>query len=314
MGDAGLRLKKGAPDPVPAGSIFGAIEAGGTKFVCAIGTAPDALITEDTIPTTRPEETFARVADFFRAATRAYRTIEAIGVAAFGPVEVNRNSPAYGSILATPKPHWSGADFRAALASLGAPVIVDTDVNGAALGEYCLGAGCGVRTLAYVTVGTGVGAGVVTNGAPLGGAGHYEMGHIRPPRDAARDPFAGRCPFHGDCLEGLACGPAIIDRWGASLADLPPSHPAYDLEADYLAHFAATIVLTHRPDRIVFGGGVMKAAGLMERIRVGTKRLLGGYAQSDALAGDLSEFIVPPALGDRAGVVGAMLLAAKSRS
>ena len=287
--------------------LYGAFEAGGTKFVCAAGYSPEALIANQTIPTATPEETFARVTDFFRGVERDYQPVARIGVASFGPVEIDRTSPEYGSILKTPKPGWSGVNFLEQLAPLGASVTVETDVNGAALAEYAHGAGRGLTSLAYVTVGTGIGVGVVKNGEPLSGIGHYEMGHIRPPHDTVRDPFEGRCPFHGDCLEGLACGPAITDRWGAPLSEL--GSDAVALESEYLSHLALTIILTHMPERIVFGGGVMKTPGLIEKLREDTALLLGGYIQAAAISGSLAEYIVSPALGDLAGITGAMALA-----
>ena len=288
-------------------NLYGAIEAGGTKFVCAVGYSPDAFIANKTFLTTTPEETFASVIEFFRKIERDYQPLARIGVASFGPVDIDPASPAYASILKTPKSGWSGVNFLEQLAPLDAPVTVETDVNGAALGEYTYGAGRALQSIAYVTVGTGIGVGVVKNGQPLSGIGHYEMGHIRPPRDQARDPFEGRCPFHGGCLEGLASGPAIIDRWGAPLCELGPE--AVALESEYLSHLALTIVLAHMPERIVFGGGVMKTLGLNEKLRADTARLLGGYIQAEALSGDLEDYIVSPALGDLAGVTGAMALA-----
>ena len=287
--------------------LYGAIEAGGTKFVCAVGYSPDALVANDTFQTATPEETFAGVVEFFREVERDYQPVARIGVASFGPVDIDPASQSYGSILKTPKPGWSGANFVERLAPLNAPITVETDVNGAALGEYNYGAGRGLQSVAYVTVGTGLGVGVVKNRKPLSGASHYEMGHIRPPHDRARDPFDGRCPFHGNCLEGLACGPAIIDRWSAPLSELGPEEVA--LESEYLSHLALTIILTHMPERIVFGGGVMKTPGLIEKLRIDTARLLGGYVQTEALSGSLEDYIVSPALGDLAGVTGAMALA-----
>lgn len=291
-------------------TLYGAVEAGGTKFVCAAGYAPDSLIANETFPTTTPEETFAGAIAFFQNITRNHKPVERIGVASFGPVEIDQASPEYGSILMTPKPNWSGTNFLERLSPLGVPVTVDTDVNGAALAEHAYGVGRGLKSLAYVTVGTGIGVGVVKNCNPLGGIGHYEMGHIRPPHDGVRDPFEGRCPFHGDCLEGLASGPAITDRWGAPLSALGPS--AVALESEYLSHLALTIILTHMPERIVFGGGVMKTPGLIENLRTDTASLLGGYIQASAINGSLDEYIVAPALGDLAGVTGAMALAVRS--
>lgn len=291
--------------------IYGAVEAGGTKTVCAIADGAGALRARLALPTERPDQTFPRIRAFFEEHISDGHALAAIGVAAFGPVDINPRSPSYGAILATPKPHWSGANFRDALTDLAPKIVVDTDVNGAGLGEWLYGAGRGVGTLAYVTVGTGIGAGVLTNGHALSGFSHYEMGHIRPGRDCA-DPFRGCCPYHGDCLEGLASGPAIAARWGAplnALTDPDARAAAGDLEARYLAHLAWTLIVTHAPERIVFGGGVMKAPGLIDALRAHTRALVGDYLNHPVLAGDLSGYIVAPALGDDAGVTGAAALA-----
>jgi len=292
--------------------LLGAIEAGGTKFVCAIADASGHLLDSIVIATTTPVETFSAVQQFFAEKIDRGRPINGFGVATFGPVEIDPSASNYGSILKTPKPGWTGANFIDALSSLDAPIVIDTDVNGACIGEWSQGAGRGCKTIAYVTVGTGIGVGIVKNGEALSGMGHYELGHIKPPHDINRDSFKGRCPFHGDCLEGLACGPAIVDRWGADLSELPPGHDAIDLEAEYLSHLALTIILAHMPERIIFGGGVMKAAGLLERVRTKTKSLLGEYIGAAVLAGDLAQYIVPPGLGDLAGVTGAVCLAQRA--
>jgi len=296
--------------------LFGAIEAGGTKFVCAVADASGHLMDTMVIPTTTPVETFSAAQQFFteKACGGAVLStgISGLGIATFGPVEIDPSAPNYGSIQKTPKPGWTGANFINEFSSLNAPIVVDTDVNGACLGELNQGAGRGCKTLAYVTVGTGIGVGIINNGVSLSGMGHYELGHIKPPRDINRDPFKGRCPFHGDCLEGLACGPAIFDRWGASLSELPSDHDAFDLEAEYLSHLALTVIMSHMPERIIFGGGVMKTSGLYELLRTKTKSLLGGYIGAPALAGDLADYIVPPVLGDHAGITGAVTLAQRT--
>ncbi len=302
-------------DAAMRGRRYGAVEAGGTKIVCAIADETGRRLARTVEPTESPQRTLPRVRAFFEQNMREGGALQAIGVAAFGPVDIDPSSPKYGRILTTPKPNWSGVSLRQALKGLAPTIAVDTDVNGAGLGEWLRGAGRGARTLAYVTVGSGIGAGVLTDGQALSGFSHFEMGHIRPGRDAERDPFPGRCPYHGDCLEGLACGPAIIDRWGAPLNELqdPATRAAaLDLEAHYLAHLAWTLILTHAPDRIVFGGGVMKAAGLIEALRRHTRDLIGGYIDHPMLAGDLSDYLVPPALGDDAGITGAVALAMRA--
>lgn len=289
--------------------MLGGVEAGGTKIICAVGSSPDQILASEAIPTTDPAISFQKVCAFFDKAKAEHGRLDAIGVAAFGPVDIDPGSPAYGTVLRTPKPGWAGANWVDGLHRLPCPVTVDTDVNGAALGEWRLGAGRGHNTLAYVTVGTGIGAGVLRNGRSLSGIGHFEMGHIYPPHDYESDPFPGRCPFHRDCLEGLASGPAIMDRWGLTLSEMPAGHPAFALQAGYLAHLAATIILTHMPDRIIFGGSVMKAPGLMERLRAATRILLAEYLSGGPAGGDLEDYLVPPALGERAGVTGALALA-----
>lgn len=293
----------------PGDPIYAAVEAGGTKFNLALGGRGGGLLKRATIATGPPDATFREALAFFRAGAAEFGAITGVGVAAFGPLDIDDASPDYGRLGATPKPGWAGASFRDAFAGLGAPMAITTDVNGAALGEWIVGAGRGAATLAYATVGTGIGAGVLKDGVPLAGFSHYEMGHIRPPRDPARDPFKGSCPFHGDCLEGLASGPAVTGRWGKPLDALGADHPAVALEAQYLAHLALTLALCHMPDIIIVGGGVMKARGLIEQVRARTRRLLAGYVSGPRLAGDLSGYIVSPALGDDAGVVGALALA-----
>ena len=292
--------------------LFGAIEAGGTKFVCAAGPAPDEIYQTATFVTEHPNTTLAKVIGFFDAMKNRHGPFSGFGVAAFGPVQVNPDAPDYGSILNTPKPRWPGVSFPAVLSRFGAPVQVESDVSGAGLGELFNGAGRGLHSLAYVTVGTGIGAGIVNDGLPVNGLGHPELGHIRPPR-VVDDTYEGFCRFHHDCLEGLACGPAINERWGANLSELGVDHPALDMQAHYLSHLALTLILGHMPERLIFGGGVMKAKGLMEKLRKKTSVLLAGYLQQESLSGDLSDYIVKPALGDAAGVTGAMHLAMRGQ-
>lgn len=285
--------------------LIGAVEAGGTKFVLAVADAKGTIIDRARIDTRTPAETFPDMAAFFAA----HGPLDGIGVASFGPIDINPASPAYGTFTTTPKPGWSGARFHDALGHLGAPILIDTDVNGAALGEWRAGAGAGCETLAYTTIGTGIGTGVLHQGVPRGGIGHLEAGHIRMPRDPARDSFAGRCPFHGDCLEGLASGPAIIDRWGMALGEAAAQNPdAVPLIASYLADFAVTLVLLHMPDRLIFGGGVMKTPGLIEALRAQAEARLAGYVAHPRLDPGLQSYITAPDLGDDAGITGAIAL------
>lgn len=288
--------------------LIGAIEAGGTKFVLAVAREDGTILQEARIATRTPDQCFPEVAQFFRAAAAAHGPLSSFGVASFGPIDIDQASSTYGTFTTTPKPGWAGARFHDVLGEFGVPIAVDTDVNGAALGEWLKGAGQGCTTLAYTTVGTGIGTGVVHKGKPLMGFSHYESGHIQPPRDAAVDPFAGACPFHGDCLEGLAAGPAIAARWGQSLSELGSPPEKVELIAGYIAHLAASLVLLHMPDRLIFGGGVMKAPGLLQAVRRQTERKLAGYVRAPQLDPGLEQFIVAPGLGDHAGITGAIEL------
>lgn len=287
---------------------FGGIEAGGTKFVCAVGTGPDDLREVARFPTRGPEETLAEVVRFFEP-YRAEGVLLALGVACFGPLDLDPRSPTYGHITATPKADWAGTDVAGYLSgALGLPVAIDTDVNGAALAEHRWGAAQGLDTFVYLTVGTGIGGSGMVDGHLVHGPGHPEMGHMRIPHDWKRDPFPGCCPFHGDCLEGLASGPAIEARWGAPPQSLPPGHPAWELEAEYLALGLVNLILVLSPQRVVIGGGVMEQQHLWQPLRRKTQALLGGYLTSPAL-NRIDRYIVPPALGSRAGVLGAIALA-----
>ena len=275
---------------------MGGVETGGTRVRCAVGTGPDDVRAETTVPTTTPAETLRRVLEFFRAHTE----ITAVGAACFGPIDLDRSSPTFGRITTTPKPGWRGADVVGALRTLSVPVAFDTDVNGAALAEYRWGAGRGVDPFVYVTVGTGIGGGAIVGARPVHGLVHPEMGHVPITRDSA-DAFAGACPYHRDCLEGLASAVALSQRWGALPETLPAEHEAWRLQARYLALGVAAIAAVLSPPRIVLGGGVMRAAGLLARVRAETVKTLAGYVRAPDL--------VPPALGERAGVLGALALA-----
>lgn len=286
--------------------LIGAVEAGGTKFVLALARPDGSVLERARVPTEHPAITLPALRDFFAAAQTRHGAIAGFGIASFGPIDIDPASPAYGTFTTTPKPGWSGARFQDVLAGFAAPVVVDTDVNGAAIGEWLAGAGRGCKTLAYTTIGTGIGTGVVRDGRSLMGISHFESGHIMPPHDRALDPFAGICPFHGGCLEGLASGPAIAARFGTSLDQLGAE--AVELVADYVAHLAATLVLLHMPDRLIFGGGVMKAPGLIEAVRRKTEKALAGYVRHPRLDAGLASYIATPGLGDDAGITGAIEL------
>jgi len=288
--------------------LIGAIEAGGTKFICALARADGVIVARARIDTRTPAECFPEVTAFFQEASASHGAIGAFGIASFGPIDIDPTSPNYGTFTTTPKPGWQGARFHDVLSPFGVPFVVDTDVNGAALGEWLNGAGQGARTLAYTTIGTGVGTGVLRDGCSMMGFSHYEMGHIHPAHDLAADPFPGWCPFHGDCLEGLVAGPAIIRRWGTSLDQLIGDAAKIDLIAGYIADLAADLVLMHMPDRLIFGGGVMKAPGLIEAVRRRTLARLNGYISHPRLDAGLETYIVTPGLGDDAGITGAIAL------
>jgi fructokinase len=289
--------------------LYGAIEAGGTKFVCAAGHGPTELSLRAEFPTSTPTATLGEVAAFFARARDQHGPLAGIGVAAFGPLDLDPRSRAWGRILATPKPGWSGVSLREPLERFGCPLVIDTDVNAAALAEARLGAGRGARSLAYVTVGTGIGGGVVIDGRSLQGMLHPEMGHILVRRDARDAGFAGTCPFHQDCLEGLASGPALLARWQAPVESWPQDHPGLEIAGGYLGQLAASIALMLSCERIVFGGGVMSGARLLPFIRDAAARQLNGYLPIEARAGSFERYIVSAALGPLAGLTGAMLLA-----
>ncbi|HEY2683357.1 MAG TPA: ROK family protein [Steroidobacteraceae bacterium] len=289
---------------------YGALEAGGTKFVCAVTDADAKILAETRLPTQDPASTLNATCQFFREAFSSWGAPAALGVASFGPVELNKNSPHYGHIGKTPKVGWSHTDIAGVLKrEFGCPVGFDTDVNAAALAENRWGAGQDVDNLVYVTVGTGIGAGIIVNGAPIHGLMHPEIGHIYPRRHPADGDFKGVCPFHGDCLEGLASGPAIVARWGLELASLPPAHPQWDIEADYLGQLCAQLTATVSPQRIVLGGGVMSHPRLFAAIRERLKHWLGSYIDRAEVLTDTEHFVVPPALAHRSGVLGAVVLA-----
>ena len=274
----------------------GGIEAGGAKFICGAGTGPGDLQTVR-IPTTSPGETVSAAVAWLRT-----HEVRAVGIGSFGPVDLDPESASYGHITHTPKAAWRNYNLVGAVReALGVPVGFDTDVNAAALAESRWGAGRDVADFLYVTVGSGIGGGAFVSGKLLHGAAHPEMGHIRVPHDWVRDPYPGTCPFHGDCLEGLASGPAIEDRWRCAAADLPDDHPAWELEADYLAQGLANFACILSPARILVSGGVMRRQHLYHAIRRNLPDILKGYVEVPDIG--------PPGLGDRAGVLGALALA-----
>jgi len=284
---------------------LGGIEAGGTRWNCAVGDGEGGIEAAESFATTTPAETIGRAVEFFAA----HGPPSALGVGCFGPIELDRSSPHWGRITTTPKPGWSGTDVVAMLhAGLDIPIAFETDVNAAAVGEARWGAGAGLETFAYVTVGTGIGGGAIANGRPLHGLVHSELGHVRVPHDRQRDPFPGSCPFHGDCLEGLASGEALRQRWGAPGEELDRPE-VWELEADYLALGLANVVLTLSPERLIVGGGVAGTPGLLALVRERLPQVLAGYLDAPQLHEGIDDYLVPPALGPRAGVLGAIELA-----
>jgi fructokinase len=287
-------------------TIFGGVETGGTWIVCALGTGPDDIVAQETFATGEPGPTLERIAAFFERGPRP----AAIGVGSFGPVDLDRRSPTWGQVTTTPKPGWAHTPVAPVLRDrLDIPVHFDTDVTAAALGEHRWGAATGVDSLCYLTVGTGIGAGILIEGRPVHGLIHPEVGHLLIPHDRERDPFPGSCPRHGDCWEGLAAGGAIAERWNTSPRELPDDHPAWELEAEYVAAGIFAIVLVASPRRIVAGGGVLERPGLLAAVRARLVALNAGYLETPMMGDDIARYVVAPALGDRAGVLGAIALA-----
>jgi len=286
---------------------YGGIEAGGTKWVCAVADEPGRPDKVDSFPTTSPAETVARAVRFFAD----NGPVEALGVGAFGPVDIRLDSPTWGTITTTPKPGWGDTNVVAPLRSgLGVPIVLDTDVNVAALGEWRWGAAAGLDEFCYITVGTGIGGGSVVNGRLVHGLLHPELGHMRIPHDRARDPFDGICPYHGDCLEGLASGEAIRQRWGRPGQELSGT-AAWEIEAEYIALALVNVVCLLSPQRIIIGGGVAKQPTLLPLARRRLRELLAGYLRAPELTEPeaMDGYVVAPELGGEAGVIGAIQLA-----
>ena len=287
--------------------LYGGIEAGGNKFLCAVGTGPDDLRAETMIPTTAPDETIDQGIAFFRQHMEA---LKAVGIGSFGPVDLDPDSPTYGHITTTPKAGWADTDLLGPIQhALDVPVRFDTDVNAAALGEQRWGVARRLHTFIYLTVGTGIGGGGMVNGQLMHGLVHPEMGHIRVPHDLNEDPFTGSCSYHGDCLEGLASGPALEQRWSRVPETMLSDHPAWELEAQYLALGIVNFIYILSPQRIIIGGGVMKQEKLIWLVRDNVRKLLNDYALMPRVTGNIDDYITLPSLGQKAGVLGAIALA-----
>ena len=290
--------------------IYGGIETGGTKVVCVLAKGKD-ILEKHVFPTTTPDETIRKIVGFF-SNTRSKP--KGVGISSFGPLDINPSSPTFGHITSTPKPGWANTDLVTPLEkALGVPVFIDTDVNGAALGEFVWGSAQELDTFIYLTIGTGIGGGGMVNGKLMHGLMHPEMGHIRIPHDKEKDPFEGVCPFHGDCFEGLASGPAMKERWGVPAEKLSKDHPAWALEAEYISYALVNYITTLSPEKIILGGGVMHQPGLIAPIQNKVKDLMNDYILHPLLQGKIEEFIVPPELGDDVGVLGAVALAMQGR-
>lgn len=290
-------------------TLYGGIEAGGTKFVCAVGTNPEDLRNEIRFPTTTPDETIGRAIHYFKEQA-GQEPLTAIGIASFGPVDPDPDSETWGYITTTPKPHWANTEFATVLQNeLGVPVGFDTDVNGAALGEGRWGAAQGLNNFIYLTIGTGVGGGAIVNGQLIHGLVHPEMGHILLPPHSDDPHPEGFCPYHGNCLEGMTAGPSLEKRWGERAENFGKDHPAWNLEAHYLATGLASLICTLSPQRIIMGGGVMEQKQLFPLVRQKTLERLNGYVQSPVILKNIDSYIVPPGLGNKAGILGAIALA-----
>ncbi|MCJ8007573.1 ROK family protein [Lederbergia wuyishanensis] len=287
--------------------MLGAIEAGGTKFVCAVGKEDGTIIERIKIDTLTPEQTMPEVIDFFKR-----HKVKALGIGSFGPVDIDQNSPTYGNITSTPKPGWTNYPFLKTMKeALHIPIEFNTDVNVAALGEMMQGAAQGFDSCLYITVGTGIGAGAVVQGNLLQGLSHPEMGHVLVKRHPD-DTFEGFCPYHKDCLEGMAAGPAIEKRWGQKGHELQNKQEVWEIEAYYLAQALMQYILTISPKKIIMGGGVMKQAQIFPLIRKQVQELLNGYVPLPQITEHIEDYIVPPALGDDAGITGALMLAKRA--
>ncbi|MBD8069393.1 ROK family protein [Bacillus sp. PS06] len=280
--------------------MYGSIEAGGTKFVCAVGNDDFQIVERVSFPTATPEETLNLVFEFFDRFE-----LKAIGIGSFGPIDVNPTSPTYGSILNTPKLAWVNFDFVGAIkARYGVPVSWTTDVNAAALSEATKGAGAGLKSILYLTVGTGVGGGAIVGGKIIEGFGHPEMGHIKV-QIHPEDTFGGGCPYHVNCLEGMAAGPTIEARLQKKGSEIDPDHEVWDYLAYYLAQALHTYTLVLRPERIILGGGVMKGGNLLSKVKQELVSQIGNYVEIPPI----DEYVTRPDLGDDAGVVGGLILA-----
>lgn len=287
-------------------ALYAGIDAGGTEFKCIVASSPEHIVAEQTVSIGHPDDTLAECAGFFQQTSKSFGPLKKLGIGSFGPLNLDRNSPTYGHITSTPKPHWSNTDIVGYFHhNLKLPVAFETDVNAALLGEARWGAAQGLHSAVYVTVGTGIGAGVMIDGNLIHGAMHTETGHMLLPRHRD-DTFHGLCPFHGACLEGLASGPAIAERWQESPKTMVDTHAAWSLQAHYLATMCVNLVLMYSPQKLLLGGGVMNRLALFPAIHQSFRSQMNSYIKPTIA---IEEFIVPPHLGNNAGAMGAIALA-----
>ncbi|QYR19226.1 ROK family protein [Paenibacillus sp. sptzw28] len=286
---------------------IGAIEAGGTKFICGIGNEQGIIEDRVSFPTENPELTMSKVIAYFKD-----KQVEAIGIGSFGPLNIDPFSPYYGWITTTPKPGWTNFPFLDTLKSeFDVPFEWDTDVNAAAYGEATWGAARGLDSCVYYTVGTGIGVGVYSEGRLVHGLVHPEGGHVLTRRHP-EDEYAGKCPYHSDCLEGMAAGPALEERWGKKGSEIPAYHPAWEIEAFYIGQAVSSVILLLSPKKVILGGGVMHQEQLFPSIRKEVLKNLNGYVQADEILANIETYIVPPGLGENAGLAGALALGIKA--
>jgi fructokinase len=284
-------------------NIWGAIEAGGTKFKCAIGNTNEGILSQTVIKTTFPNETIEKVIEFFGAAQKTYQPLSGIGVGCFGPLDINTSSFTYGQILSTPKKGWNEVNIVALLSKeLLVPIVITTDVNCSAMGELRYGAARGLSSFAYVTIGTGIGGAIYSNGNFLSNNLHPELGHMSLNKSLIDSEFSGSCPFHGDCAEGLASGTAIKKRWGKSAQKIGSGHLAWTVEADYIAKICMNITATCCPQKIILGGGVMEHPGLISMVKNQFTKLWANYLETP------SNFIVSPGMGGNSALIGGFIL------
>ena len=288
--------------------IVATLESGGTKMVAALARGPDEILFRESIPTTSPDETIARLIHFYQRSFSQTVQPEVLAIGTFGPAELDLQSPQYGFITSTPKPYWAQTDLVGPFKkALGLPVVFETDVAAALMGEAKWGAARGMEHVAYFTVGTGIGGSLMMGGRLIHGVGHSEMGHMRLARHPD-DHFEGACPFHRDCLEGLASGTAMKKRWNVPAQELPADHPGWRIEAHYLAQACCNVLMVAPPERIILGGGVNHQPALLALVRDELRKLLNGYLNYDQLSGQLESYLVSPELGDDAGILGCVAL------